>query len=421
MSRLRRFKLGLPAAAALAWLLAGLVLVPLLAFAVHTLVRNDITDEFVNNVRAQTREFGLRMADQPDLNAAHDLLQDWLIGGQIEFGEFVPVNGPVIRASLPRKDNYLNFKEDFQFNEHGDHNYFISVPVQGTVNGLRGVLRLGFDERPVLQRLNVLYRQGIVVMLAFIAASVAAGGLFGLALQRDLYDLQLRAHHAATGRSADTPPEIQATLPRIREFEALSEGIAQLARLMRLRERELQRSETHKLLMSGTDRRLFVMRVQAALQGSADAPAPCTVYGVQLGLQGGGAPTDAAEFDEELLQTAVARVLAAGSEPGPAGGFEFIARLGAREFGLLQTGANDAAQAEAQADRILEALNVPMMVAGYLAQLVPAIGIAIAPADGALAEALVRNAEIAMIEAARRGGEQACQYTALRLGEGPET
>lgn len=414
MRLLRRFSLGLPTATALAALLACLVLVPLLAFGIHTLVRNDIADEFVNSVRAQTREFGLRMADQPDLNAAHDLLQDWLIGGQIEFGEFVPIDGPVVRASLPQKDQYLNFVEDFQFGEHGDNNYFISVPVHATGKGLRGVLRLGFDERPVVQRIQVLYRQGAVILLAYVLATVAAGALAGLLLQTGLHDLQVVTHRAAAGRD-DTDADASSAL-RIRDYEALRADVQRLGRALRKRERDLQRSIAREAMVSTTDRRLFLLHVQSAVAAGGES-VPRAVFLIHLEVSEAAVVEGLAEFDEELLQTAVGRLLA--HDAAAAVGerdveFEFIARLGPRVLGLLQPGAATPARAERSAARLLEALQEPAMVGEHLVSVRAGIGIALYPQDGTLVEALVRNAEIAMIEAARQGGDCFCRYASLR-------
>ncbi len=78
------------------------------------------------------------------------------------------------------------------------------------------------------------------------------------------------------------------------------------------------------------------------------------------------------------------------------------ARLGGDEFVVLLPG-DDAAGAEASARRLLDALASPCLLHGVPQRVMASLGIAVYPADGTDAEALLRRADGAMYRAKRAG------------------
>lgn len=81
-----------------------------------------------------------------------------------------------------------------------------------------------------------------------------------------------------------------------------------------------------------------------------------------------------------------------------------IARLGGDEFAILQTsfvGNQDAAE---MATRMIEAVSIPWLCAGERLCSSASVGIAIHPKDGADAERLLRNSDLAMYRAKSDGG-----------------
>jgi diguanylate cyclase (GGDEF)-like protein/PAS domain S-box-containing protein len=79
-----------------------------------------------------------------------------------------------------------------------------------------------------------------------------------------------------------------------------------------------------------------------------------------------------------------------------------VARLGGDEFAIL-LGSSDAGAAEVMAKRVLESLSAPLSLMGR--QMTPRIslGIAVSDADASDTQTLMRNADIAMYAAKRRG------------------
>jgi len=81
-----------------------------------------------------------------------------------------------------------------------------------------------------------------------------------------------------------------------------------------------------------------------------------------------------------------------------------VARLGGDEFALVLPDLRKADAARVVAEKLLAALAPPFAVAGEQLHVTASIGIAVAPADGADADELIRNADAAMYRAKDDGG-----------------
>lgn len=80
-----------------------------------------------------------------------------------------------------------------------------------------------------------------------------------------------------------------------------------------------------------------------------------------------------------------------------------LARLGGDEFAVVLAAGASAAAADALAERILRALQPPVIVHGFERRISASIGIAIAPEHGEDVEQLLRSADIALYEAKDAG------------------
>jgi diguanylate cyclase (GGDEF)-like protein len=83
-----------------------------------------------------------------------------------------------------------------------------------------------------------------------------------------------------------------------------------------------------------------------------------------------------------------------------------VARVGGDEFLILLANLDDPLQAAGVAQRILDKLAIPMRAGERNVQVNASIGITTHPQDGDTAEALIRNADIAMYEAKQQGKNQ---------------
>jgi diguanylate cyclase (GGDEF)-like protein len=94
-----------------------------------------------------------------------------------------------------------------------------------------------------------------------------------------------------------------------------------------------------------------------------------------------------------------------GAESAPGGGSNRpgdIARLGGDEFMVLLPNLRGTVDAGGVAERLILALRQPMQIASNSLVVTPSVGIALYPQDGADAETLLRNADLAMYFAKRR-------------------
>jgi diguanylate cyclase (GGDEF)-like protein len=82
---------------------------------------------------------------------------------------------------------------------------------------------------------------------------------------------------------------------------------------------------------------------------------------------------------------------------------EDLSRLGGDEFMVLLPDIASSHQAGLVAERIVRAITQPMHLGSHEVLVTPSIGIAVYPADGADHETLVKNADLAMYFAKRRG------------------
>jgi diguanylate cyclase (GGDEF)-like protein len=92
---------------------------------------------------------------------------------------------------------------------------------------------------------------------------------------------------------------------------------------------------------------------------------------------------------------------------------EVPGRLGGDEFAVIIEDLTDARGAIAVAERIVDALREPVTVAGHLVQVRTSIGIALSDAEVSDASDLLRNADVAMYQAKRRG---TASYELYELG-----
>ncbi len=76
-----------------------------------------------------------------------------------------------------------------------------------------------------------------------------------------------------------------------------------------------------------------------------------------------------------------------------------IARLGADEFAIVQTGCGRPEDVALLAKRLLEAVNVPHLIGDHSIMIGASIGIAMAPGDGDNAERLMKSADMALSRA----------------------
>lgn len=84
-------------------------------------------------------------------------------------------------------------------------------------------------------------------------------------------------------------------------------------------------------------------------------------------------------------------------------GSDVVARLGGDEFVVLLPELQDSSQGAPVADKILDAVGTPFVIAGHEFRITVSIGIAVFPEDGEDEQSLMKNADTAMYHAKQQG------------------
>jgi diguanylate cyclase len=175
--------------------------------------------------------------------------------------------------------------------------------------------------------------------------------------------------------------------------EMLGEQLAERVQV----ERRVQHLARHDDLTALPNRSFFRERLGRALAaGEARRQSLAVLY---LDLDGFKPINDQHGHDagDELLRVVAARL----SRAVRAG--DMVSRLGGDEFGCLLADAGGREQLGHRARKLLEAVSAPLQIGAVQLTVRPSIGIAVGPADGATAEALLKSADLAMYQAKRQG------------------
>jgi len=82
---------------------------------------------------------------------------------------------------------------------------------------------------------------------------------------------------------------------------------------------------------------------------------------------------------------------------------DLVARQGGDEFAIIQASARDPNQTESLARRIVETVGNPYYIEGHRLEISTSIGITLAPRDGAQADLLMKNADLALYRSKASG------------------
>ncbi len=213
-----------------------------------------------------------------------------------------------------------------------------------------------------------------------------------------------------TGRINDVPYQIltkdgrmlDVILSAVAERNENNEIVRSLAVLVDVTENKKAEQKIHQLAFYDTltglpNRSLFQQRLNRALVRAKRHDATIDVLFIDLDQFKGVNDTLGHGIGDELLQVIAKRLekcLRAG---------DTLARLGGDEFVIFLTGVEDRQDSSLFAMRMLEEIARPVRLRDKELFTTASVGISVYPADGADADTLQRNADIAMYEAKARG------------------
>jgi signal transduction histidine kinase len=224
------------------------LLMPPLFFVVDRTVYRTMTNNFVDDVRAYSQVFVSEfsaLADPENAQEAIELLDTAMLGGHSSYAA-LQVGDDVRPSSLMSRAEIDEFREDFEFGDHEDSVYYLSVPV-GDATPMK-ILRLGFDERPVEQNLAAIRRTTVYVALAFILLTVVLMGLVSSSIVGPLKRLQRASRSITSGEvnvELDSTSKIEEIQDLSRDLEAMRKDLVGMnARLQQeMADRELAEAE----------------------------------------------------------------------------------------------------------------------------------------------------------------------------------
>ncbi|RZU03137.1 GGDEF domain-containing protein [Rivibacter subsaxonicus] len=160
-------------------------------------------------------------------------------------------------------------------------------------------------------------------------------------------------------------------------------------------ERRARHLAQHDSLTLLPNRDCFCERLDREVADASPAHRPLAV--LYLDLDGFKRVNDAHGHDagDELLKIVSVRLTRALR------GEDMVGRLGGDEFGCLMAGIPDREHLSQLACKLLDSVSAPVRIGKLRLTVRPSIGIALCPADGTSAEALIKSADAAMYRAKR--------------------
>jgi signal transduction histidine kinase len=181
-----------------------LVLLPALYFGVGYVIRKSHQDLFVQHART----FARVLADEFEVGAAldsqaktSDLLDLAIIHGEALYAELINGNHS-IRSELGSPNIKAVSRTDFGIEQGGDEVYFVVLPIERA--GRSAELRVGFDERPTKQRIQLALNRMLLLLAAYLGIAIATAAYLSNRLSRPIRRLQDVSRSIASGNYAQT-------------------------------------------------------------------------------------------------------------------------------------------------------------------------------------------------------------------------
>ena len=248
----------------------------------------------------------------------------------------------------------------------------LSYPLSAALSSYRA-LQLGIALAGVLGLLLVL--RGSALLARQITAPIAALDAAAQALEEGARAEVVAVGHDEIGRLAES-------------FNRMSAGIAE-------RERRISHLAFHDTLTGLPNRTFLREQLEQGLARATRAGRELAVLCLDLDGFKGVNDTLGHPVGDALLRIVGTKLV----EAAPDG---MVSRLGGDEFAIIVE-SDDADRPRALAQDIIDRLRAPLSAAGHQIATGASIGIAMGPADGADADTLLKNADLALYRAKQDG------------------
>lgn len=204
LDQLRKFWYGFTGRMVLGVFCIHLLLVPLFFFGVLLIFERTYQTKFIDRVRSDASLYAsiFRNSFDQEYPTSNIIvhLDEALLSGEIIFADFVYPDGTTILSNSVSFKANLIFTEDFFFGQHGDDIYYIAILVFDNESAkILGTLRLGYDEQPTTDLIDLAYWRGSAIAIAYVLLSLLMVLFFGIRLSKPISQLRDMARSVAAG------------------------------------------------------------------------------------------------------------------------------------------------------------------------------------------------------------------------------
>ncbi|HEX8534462.1 MAG TPA: EAL domain-containing protein [Allosphingosinicella sp.] len=169
-------------------------------------------------------------------------------------------------------------------------------------------------------------------------------------------------------------------------------------------EAEISRLARYDSLTGLPNRAQMRQTLEEALRNGAKRRASCSLFLIDLDRFKNVNDTLGHPAGDELLRQVAQRLSSVIGDQGQ------IGRLGGDEFKAVLPDLGSERRLAALAERLIHKVSMPYMIGGHSVSIGASVGIAIAPPEGACADALIRDADLALYAAKAAGRGTHCFY-----------
>ena len=377
-------------------LLIHVILIPVLYININKTFRNSAEEQFIGHAREIAGLLGdllsvVSLADDKEQMAS--FMDYVLLSGEILYIEIENQRGNLINPNESTSITAKDFSEDEYIGQHDDGVYFISMPLNTSIDGFNNsTIKLGIDEAVVLDKLATVNQRSIIILGIYFICILSLMGFFTKIITRPLRLLSHWSRDVAKGE-ADNKIKIST---HIKEVENLSHDLEKMRRsLVELAER-MHYKAMHDELTGLPNRTLNDDRLSQAVTRADRENGSFAVLLLDLDRFKDINDTLGHGIGDEVLRIVASRLNTEIRDS------DTISRIGGDEFCAVIDGI-ERVVAENIALKLANAIEPPFQVNGHTLQVGASIGIAVFPQDGSTPELLVQHADVAMYEAKYKG------------------
>src|SRR6202795_5271310 len=201
-----------------------IVLLPALFFGMGYVIRKSHEDLFVEHARTFARvlaeEFEVGVA-LDSRQRTEDLLDLAILHGEARYAELFD-HGVGTRSRLGSPDIAVPRHTDLGFGQGGDDIYFIVLPI--VHSGHSAELRLGFDEQPTRERIELALGRMLWLLAAYLAVAISIAVILSYRLSRPIHRLGDVSRAIASGDYAQ-PLNVSTGIRELHELASDLEGM----------------------------------------------------------------------------------------------------------------------------------------------------------------------------------------------------